>query len=327
MKSLVVCLPSGPHLPASSAELIGALRKIAFRPGDSVVAAVLGNDVEPACQDAAALGFDPVYAVDHICLDQFNSDGYLQSLESVMRKSDPDVVLFPSDDLGMEIAPRLASRLGTGLVTEAVGLQISEDDRIVFSRPIYGGRLMAEMVVSRRPAIATFMAGIAEPPARDPDRTVEVLKVDFFPETRAPSVRTLEVQQEDAAIPLESARIVVSGGRGLGDAASFRYVTELAQVLGAAVGASRAAVDEGWATPGMQVGQTGKKVAPELYIAVGISGATQHLAGMNRAKHVAVINADREAAFFKIADIGVVADYKKLLPPLTARLKGSLETT
>jgi len=328
MNVLVVCLAEGARLPLSSAELIGGARSLAAGQGDRVIAAVLGSALADACGDAAALGADVVYAVEDDTLTQFQADSCLQALEGVIRASKPSAVLFAADDSGAELGPRLAARLGTGAVTEVVGLRLSDKEEILFTRPVYGGRLMAEMVVTRHPAVATIMGGALAPLPRRPARAVEIVKVDL-PETDSElPIRVLEMQREEGGgIPLDTARIVVSGGWGLGEATNFRYVRDLAEVLGAAVAASRGAVDEGWATPGMQIGQTGKKVAPELYVAVGISGASQHTAGMSRARHVLVINTDPEAPFFKSAEVGAVIDFKKLLPPLTARLKELLGTS
>lgn len=290
--------------------------------GGTVEAAVLGHGVAQACREAATFGADAVYAVDDGVLANFDAEAYLQALQAVVRESSPGAVLFTADYASGELAPRLAHRLGSGAITEAVRMEVAGDGRLVFTRPAYGGRLMAEMVSNCSPAVATLMPGSLEAQPRGEGRSGEVKMLQLRWGNGTGLVRTLEVErEEEGAVPLEGARVVVAGGRGIGDPANFKSLEELAAVLGAAVGASRAAVDEGWVSPGRQVGQTGKKVAPDLYIAVGISGATQHLAGMSRAKHVVVINTDPEAPFYEIAEVGVAADYNQLLPPLTARLR------
>ncbi len=288
--------------------------------GGTVEAAVLGHGTAQACREATVFGADAVYAVDDVVLADFDAEAYLQALLVIVKERSPEVVLFTADYASGELAPRLAHRLGSGAITEAVRMEVAGNDELVFTRPVYGGRLMAE-TVAKHPTIATLMPGSLESLPRDECRSVDVTTLQVGWGDRIGLVRILEVEREEDAVPLEGARVVVAGGRGMGEPTGFKSLEELAAVLGAALGASRAAVDEGWVPPSRQVGQTGKKVAPDLYIAVGISGATQHLAGMSRAKHVVVINADPEAPFYKVAEVGVAADYKKLLPPLTARLR------
>jgi len=322
MDSLVVSIPTGSHLPAPTAELIAAARGLAARDGGTVAVAVQGRGVAQACREAAAFGADRVYSVAHDALADPDADLHLQALEAVVRQSNPSVVLFTADSLGSELAPRLAHRLGTGVVTECSSIHLSEGGKLLFTRPVYGGKAVAEMEVTSSPALVTIPPRCFEPLPRDDSRQAEIVEVAVPVDVALRRARTLELRQEEVTgVRLEDARIVVSGGRGMGDAASFRYLEELAAVLGAAVGASRAAVDAGWVPSAMQVGQTGKMVAPELYIAVGISGATQHIAGMGRSKHVVVINKDPEAPFFQMAELGVAADYKRVVPLLTEKLR------
>lgn len=321
MNILVIELAAGDRLSAAGAELIGGARRTTAAAGDTVSVAVLGRDVADVCRDAAASGADTVYAVESPILASFNAEAYLLAAELVARESDASAVLFVADAFAAELAPRLAHRLGTGAVTGCVSLALSPEGELLLTRPVYGGKAMAEMVVRQLPVVATVAAGSFEPTARDGSRMAEVLSLKP-PDVPTPRVTTLEVRAEESeGVRLEDAKVVVSGGRGLGEGANFRYLEELARVLGAAVGASRPAVDAGWAPPSVQVGQTGKTVSPELYIAVGISGASQHLAGMGRSKHVIVINKDPEAPFFKMAELGVVADYRKVVPLLTKKLR------
>ena len=290
-----------------------------------VEVAVLGQGVAEACREAVVCGADKVYCVDSELLALPDPDLQLQALQAVVDAANPSAVLFAADSFGGEIAPRLARRLNSGAVTSCSSVAMSEDGGLLFTRPVYGGKAMAEMVVARRPAVATVASGSLAPIARDEGRRAEIVQVPLSPAQGAQRVKLLELRQDDSAgVRLEDAKVIVSGGRGLGGEEGFKPLEELARVLGAAVGASRAAVDAGWASTAMQVGQTGKTVAPDLYIAIGISGASQHLAGMSRAKHVVVINKDAEAPFFKAAELGVAMDYKRLMPLLVDRLKALL---
>ena len=318
---LVIELAAGDRITAASAQLVGGARRVASASGNTVSVAALGRNVAGACRDAVALSADRVYAVESPLLSDYSAETYLVAAELAVRESGASAVLMAADTFTAELAPRLAHRLGTGAVTGCVSLALSPEGDLLLTRPVYGGKAMAEMAVRQLPVVATVAAGSFEPMARDDSRTVEVLSLKL-PDMPVPRVTTLEVRAEESeGIRLEDAKIVVSGGRGLGEPANFRYLEELAKVLGAAVGASRPAVDAGWAPPSVQVGQTGKTVSPELYIAVGISGASQHLAGMGRSKHVVVINKDPEAPFFKVAELGVVADYRKVVPLLTEKLQ------
>ncbi len=322
MKILVVSTSARTGLPQPSAELIAAGRQLVSGKEGTVAVAVLGQDVAQACRDAVAFGADQVYSVENSLLVAHDTDAHLQAVDAVVREVAPEVVLLVGDALGTEVAVRLAHRLKTGAVAYCSSIRSLEGDRLAFTRPIYGGKAIAEMTVEGTPQIAAVTARSFEPLPRDDARTGEITSLAVSIGSDGQRTKVLEtIQEEVTGVRLEDAKTVVSGGRGLGDGANFRMLEELAAVMGAAVGASRAAVDAGWASPAMQVGQTGKQVAPELYIAVGISGATQHIAGMGRAKHVVVINKDPEAPFFRLAELGVTADYKKVVPLLIEQLK------
>lgn len=323
MDFLIVALPAGARLPSASAELIGGAKGLASS-GGTVSVAVLGRDLDDACRDAVSFGADRVYRMDAPHLADFDSEAYLQALEVAVKEIGPGAVLFPSDAFAAELAPRLAYRLGTGVASGCTSITWSDDGRLLFGCPVYGGKAMAEVVVTGSPSIATVAGGSFQPLPRDDARRAGIVSL-AAPAPAARRARTLEVRPEEVqGVRLEDARVIVTGGRGLGDAAGFQCVEELAAVLGAAVGASRPAVDAGWVPASLQIGQTGKTVSPELYIAVGVSGASQHLAGMGRSKHVIVINKDPEAPFFKAAELGVVADYRKVVPLLTQKLKALL---
>lgn len=325
MEFLIVALPVGSRLPSPAAELIGGARGMAPQSAGTVSVAVLGKDVAVACRDAAAYGADRVYAINDEMLTDFHSDAYLLALQGLVKETEPDMVLFSADPFTTEIAPRLARRMGTGAVLGCVDLVLDGEGQAILTRPVYGGKAMAQMVVTGRPAVATVVPRSFEAPAREDANSAEVIDRAAGIDPKSLPTRVEEVRQEESTgVRLEDAKVVVSGGRGLGDSSGFGCLEELARVVGGAVGSSRAPVDAGWVPPAMQVGQTGKNVAPELYIAVGISGAAQHLAGMGRSKHVVVINKDPEAPFFGIAELGVVGDYKKLVPLLTEKLRAQL---
>lgn len=322
MDFLVIELAARDRLTSAGAELIGGAWRLASASGGAVSVAVLGENVAEACRGAVAFGAGRVYAVESPLLVNYDAERYLAAAELAARESGASAVLFVADAFTAELAPRLAYRLGTGAVTGCVSLTLSPDGELLLTRPVYGGKGMAEMAVTRLPAVATVAPGSLEPAQMGGSRQVDAAPLRLPDQPESGGVKVLEVRPEESeGVRLEDAKVVVSGGRGLGEPANFRYLEELAAVLGAAVGASRPAVDAGWASPGMQVGQTGKTVSPELYIAVGISGASQHLAGMGRSKHVIVINEDPEAPFFKVAELGVVADYRKVVPLLTEKLK------
>jgi electron transfer flavoprotein alpha subunit len=233
----------------------------------------------------------------------------------------PDLILFPSDSAGRDWAPRLAWRLGAGLITECAGWESGPDGGLRFLRPVYGSKAIAAIVALSRVQIAVVRSGSFPVPARVPAPGAS-RRLDHAIVADGAWPRVVEHVVEAADGPaLEEAAVVVAGGRGLGGMDNFRLLQDLADVLGAAVGASRAAVDAGWAPASSQIGQTGKSVRPDLYLAVGISGASQHLAGAAGAKTVVAINTDRDAPIFDVARLGVVGDCGQILPALVAALR------
>ena len=323
----VVTAPEG-RAPSGWAELMGAAAAAAGVAGEPVHALAAGAD-EPGLQALARQlwrrGADRVWVLADPALAQpVDPDRYVAALAWAAGRLEPSVVLLNGDPLGAQLGPRLAMRLEAASVTEAVGVRPGDDGRPAWVRPMYGGKAMA-VVASRRPRTVVNVRprAFAAPPDRPGEAPAGAVEPLAFPPDvlPAPRVRLLERRAAPSqGMRLEDARIIVSGGRGMGGPEGFRVLEQLAQVLGGAVGASRAAVDAGWVPGHLQIGQTGKMVAPELYLAVGISGASQHLAGISGARHVVAINKDPEAPIFRAAEIGLVEDWRKVLPLLIQRL-------
>ncbi len=279
--------------------------------------------------DLIAFGADAVYLVDDPSLAQYSGDTYVAVLEKVCLQLSPRTVLIGHNSTGRDLAPRLAFRLQTGLAPDCIDLQMDNSTgTLVAIKPVYGGNVMAVMASKSQPEVVTVRPKTQEPIERDPSRSGEVVKLDLgfgaltyraspslLPQQMEGRIKVLDrIVHTRAGIKLEDAEIIVSGGRGIGGPEGFKLLEELARSLNGAVGASRAAVDAGWVPSDMQIGITGKIVSPRLYIAVGISGSVQHMAGCSRAKTIVAINKDAEAPIFERAHLGAVGDYKNVLP-------------
>ena len=299
-------------------EAIAEAGRLAGQLGGDVATALVGAGVEGAAAGLGAWGADKVYVVDHAELANYSTEGYTAAVCAVIEQVKPDVVLFPATALGKDLAPRVAARVGAGLASDVTALAV-EDGKLVATRPIYAGKAIATVAFNSAVAMATLRPNVFSANAKDDAKQAEVAKVDATIEGIRAKVTSVE-KSEGATIELTEAEIVVSGGRGIGGPEHFEVIEKLAASLGAAPGASRAIVDAGWVDHQHQVGQTGKTVSPNLYIAVGISGAIQHLAGMSSSKVIVAINKDAEAPIFKIADYGIVADLFQVVPTLTEEL-------
>ena len=326
----VVVAPQG-RSPSGWAELMGAASTVARLTGEPVEALVAGADgpsLEALARDLWRRGADRVWRLASDGLTEPDPDRYVAALAWAAGRLEPTTLLINGDPLGAQLGPRLAMRIGAASVTEVVDVRPGEQGRPGWVRPMYGGKAIAVVgsrqartVVNVRPrAFAAPAARSGEPPA---DALVSLeLDAGALP---APRLRVLERRTAASdGVRLEDARIIVSGGRGMGGPEGFQVLQQLAEVLGGAVGASRAAVDAGWVPGHLQIGQTGKMVAPDLYLAVGISGASQHLAGISGARHVVAINKDPEAPIFRAAEIGLAEDWRKVLPSLIERLAQAL---
>lgn len=311
----------------SLAELLGGGRKLADQLGVPLWAGIAGRGASSEVSAAVTGGADRVFVAADPLLAEYQADLYLAAIETLVREATPSVILFAGDSMGREVAPRLARRLGGGLFTDCIEIKVDlATGKPLFLRPIYGGKAVAAMTSELSPLVATVRPRTMGAAELDPSRQGEIINVSLNLDPALRRTRVLEVIEEKADGPkLEESRAIISGGRGVGSAENFKMLEELAKVLRGAVGASRAAVDAGWVPSTWQIGQTGKIVGPELYIAVGISGASQHLAGISAAKCVVAVNTDPEAPIFNAARLGAVGDYKKVLPLLTERLKAALE--
>jgi len=316
---LVFSLASAEGLPRSSLELVAAAEQLREKLGDRIVqVALLGQGAESCAETLIHHGADEVLVASSPELQSYKTELILEVLEAVIERVSPAVVLFPADTVGGEIAPRLAYRLGAGIVTDCVGFELdAESRRIRWLRPVYGGKAMAYMVANGPVQIATFRQRAFEPLPEDTSRQgkVQALQVELEP-AMAPVSLVEEVREEVEGISLDEAEIVISGGRGMGGPEAFSELETMAEILQGAVGSSRPPADSGWVPHAKLIGQTGKILSPNLYIAVGISGAPQHMAGIAAAKTIVAINKDEDAPIFKVAHLGVVDDWRQVVPAL-----------
>lgn len=310
-----------------SYELLGAGRQLADKRGVELAAVLLGHGLgEALSSELIAHGADVVYLVDHPQLARFTNEAYADVLVDLIHKKRPEILLAGATSIGRSFIPRVAASVRTGLTADCTELDISEEGLLLQTRPAFGGNVMATIVCpNSRPQMATVRPKVMRP-VRQPEHPgrTEVIEVpDGIFRNR---VEVLEViPEQDQTAKLTEADIIVSGGRGLGKAENFVLLEELAQLVKGAVGASRGAVEEGWIAPSHQVGQTGRTVAPTLYMAVGLSGAIQHVVGMQGSKIIVAVNKDREAPVFNVASCGVVADLFEFIPAFIRKIEQERE--
>jgi electron transfer flavoprotein alpha subunit len=313
----------GAELKKVGFEILSMGRKLADKAGEELGALLLGSDVEMLAPDLAKYGADRVYLADSADLKDFLTESYTSVICDAVIANEPSILLFGATTLGKDLAPRVAARLGTSLATDCTELDINDAGLLAIKRPIFAGKLFVNVVLENaKPQIASVRPNVI--PVQENPKTGEVVKLEVRIELSQVRTKLLEIKKEAGArVDLTEAKIIVSGGRGMKGAENFSILEDLAAALGpeATVGASRSAVDAGWRAHSDQVGQTGKTVTPDLYIACGISGAIQHLAGMSSSKCIVAINKDPDAPIFKRADYGIVGDLFKIVPLLTEELR------
>jgi electron transfer flavoprotein alpha subunit len=305
-----------------SLELLSQGRKLADEKGEELVAVVLGQGIGSLAQQVAQYGADKVFLSDDVNFTNYTTGAYTSVVAKLVRENEPSLVLFGNTAVGKDLAPRVATRVGVDVAVDCVDMESDQEHYVILTRPIYAGKAFAKVAaLSARPIMATVRPNsfpVADPAAKD----AQVINV--APEIDANDLRAIlkdVLAQASGRVDLTEANIIVSGGRGMKGPENYGILEELADCLGAAVGASRAAVDAGWKEHKFQVGQTGKTVSPTLYIACGISGAIQHLAGMGSSKVIVAINKDPEANIFSVADYGIVGDLFDVVPVLTQECK------
>ena len=305
-------------------ELLAPGKMVASKQGGSVVAVVIGNNVTPAVEAATACGAEKVIVVEGEEYAHYTTDAYTIAICTLVEKYGPTSMMIGATNNGRDLGPRVSCRLNTGLTADCTALDIDEESgNVAWTRPAFGGNLMATiMCPNHRPQIGTVRPGVFKKNVVE-GNAAEIIREDLHVPADQIRTQVLEVIKEmnGENVDLEGAEIIVSGGRGVGGPEGFEVIRALAKELGATVGASRAAVDSGWIAHAHQVGQTGKTVGPKLYIACGISGAIQHVAGMSGSDVIVAINKDPDAPIFDIADYGVVGNLFEVLPVLIQEIK------
>lgn len=304
-------------------ELLGEGRKLADVRGVKLNAILLGHNVDHLAKELITYGAETVYLADDKLLENYTTDGYTKVIVDAVNDIKPEIVLVGATHIGRDLAPRVASRLNTGLTADCTKLEIDEEDgKIKQTRPAFGGNIMATIICpDSRPQMSTVRPGVMDKAIKNENAQGEIVKLDIKLSQSDIRTQVVEIVKEvGEKVSLTDANVIVSGGLGLQNAEGFKLIEELASKLGGVVGSSRAAVDAGWIERAHQVGQTGVTVKPNLYIACGISGAIQHLAGMKDSDIIVAINKNPEAPIFKIADYGIVGDLYKVIPEIIAEI-------
>src|SRR5690554_3523423 len=311
------------NLQSVGLELMGKARDLAKELSEEVYAVLMGYNIEDKATELIEYGADKVIIMDSIELKEYSTEAYTQGLCKLIQERNPSIVLIGATTIGRDLGPRISARITTGLTADCTRLEISEDKELLMTRPAFGGNLMATIICpDHRPQMSTVRPGVMRSLPRDRSRkgVIEKFEISFNKDKFRVRIKET-IKEKTNMIDITEAKILVSGGRGIGNKEGFENLNQLAQTLGAEVSASRAIVDSGLIDHNRQVGQTGKTVRPDLYIACGISGAIQHIAGMEESEFILAINKDRYAPIMQMADLGIVGDAKDIIPALNERLK------
>ncbi len=310
-------------------ELIGKGKELAAALNTQVTAILVGSNVKELAKELGEYGADKVIVVDDPELKEYRTEPYTHAVASVIKEFKPEIMLVGATAIGRDLGPRVSARVATGLTADCTFLEIGDfkdkPNQLLMTRPAFGGNTIATIACpDNRPQMATVRPGVMQKLDKEEGRTCEVVdyKVEFVPDNKYVEILDI-VKAAKSAADIMDAKILVSGGRGMGSPENFKMLEELAEALGGMVSCSRACVDAGWKPKDMQVGQTGKTVRPNLYIACGISGAIQHLAGMEESDIIIAINKDDTAPIFDVADYGIVGDVNKIVPKLTEAIKNA----
>ena len=308
--------------PPSPRKCSGAGKKLATKLGEPLCAALLGSGIKGLAAEAVAFGADKVFVVDDANLKDYQSDAYVTAAESVIKQANPRIVLLGQSTVGRDLAPRLAFRFNTSISMDCVDLDVDANKLLVQTKPVYGGNARAIFTTEALPQMATVRPKAMTALPRDAAKTGEVVDVaSGIDPAKIKTKFVKKIKEEVAGVKLEDAPAVIAGGRGIGGPEGFKQLEELARLFKGAVGATRPAVDNNWVPATIQVGLTGKIVAPELYIAIALSGSSQHMAGCSGSKTIVAINKDPESNIFREARFGIVGDWKQALPAFTAKVK------
>lgn len=324
---MVFAEQKGKKIASVSFEMLGEGRKLADSLGEKLFVVVLGHGMQEKAEELVQFGADKVIYFDGPDLEYFQDDPYAELVVRAIEQEKPSIVLAGATAVGRSFIPKVAAKVYGGLTADCTKLEVDVERRLLLgTRPAFGGNLMATIIApNHRPQIATVRHKVMKPAVRTSDRTGELVVHAIAAGSVPCRTRIVDIVKEaTSTVNIAEADIIVSGGRGVGGPEKFAMLQELAQVLGGAVGASRAAVDSGWIPYSHQVGQTGKTVCPKLYIACGISGSVQHMAGMLSSDYIIAINSDPEADIFQVANLGIVGDLHMVLPALAAQLKSAL---
>ncbi|HEY87465.1 MAG TPA: electron transfer flavoprotein subunit alpha/FixB family protein [Dehalococcoidia bacterium] len=323
-KGVMACIEvSEGKLAAIATEILGCGRKLADDLGQELSAVLVGSGISNLVQEAIAFGADKVYVVDDPLLQDYQTDSYVSVMEKVVKQAMPQILILGQTTTGRDLAPKLAFRLETAVSLDCLELAIDPDSkRLLQTKPVYGGNAYAISTTECNPQIVTVRVKAMTPLELDASRQGEVITIDAGLDPSVIRTKVLEkVKEEIEGVKLEDATVIVSGGRGIGSADGFKQLEELAKILKGAVGASRPPCDNDWVATGLQVGLTGKIVTPDLYIAVALSGSSQHMSGCSGSKTIVAINKDPEANIVKRARFAVVGDWRKVIPSFTSKVK------